>query len=147
MIPYFFFKLIFFLLKVKVNRAKIEHLKLRKRYIKYTYSESSLDGLLKTLILLSEVTKFKSSRWCRLVSTASVAKTEGKFIGQFLWNDGTKTNPLNTACSTAGDTQHIKKWAQSVLSSRSIAIILYRTKCPKKRGDSYSEPKLTISTT
>ena len=43
-------------------RAKIEHLNLRKRYIKYTYSESMLDGLFKTLILLPEVTKFKASK-------------------------------------------------------------------------------------
>ena len=130
--PIFFFKFFFFLPKVKVNRAKIEHLKLRKRYIKYTYSESSLDGLLKTLILLSEVTKFKGSRWCRMVSTASGAKTEGKFIGQFLWNDGTKTNHLHTACRTAWDMHHIKKWAQSVLSSRSYSNYIVPYQMPKK---------------
>ena len=62
-------------------RAKIEDLNLQKRYIKYTYSESTLDGLFKTLILSPEVTKFKASRWCRMVSTASGAKTEGKFTG------------------------------------------------------------------
>ena len=45
-------------------RAKIDHLNLRKRYIKYTYSESTLDGLFKTLILSLEMTKFKASRWC-----------------------------------------------------------------------------------
>ena len=43
-------------------RAKIEHLNLWKRYIKYTYSESTLDGLFRTLILLPEVTKFKASK-------------------------------------------------------------------------------------
>ena len=43
-------------------RAKIEHLNLWKRYIKYTYSESTLDGLFRTLILLTEVTKFKASK-------------------------------------------------------------------------------------
>ena len=32
-------------------RAKIEHLNLRKRYKKYTYSEFTLDGLFRTLIL------------------------------------------------------------------------------------------------
>ena len=32
-----------------VCRAKIEHLNLRKRYIKYTYSESTLDELFKTV--------------------------------------------------------------------------------------------------
>ena len=31
------------------SRAKIEHLNLGKRYIKYTYSESTLDELFKTL--------------------------------------------------------------------------------------------------
>ena len=30
-------------------RAKIEHLNIIKRYIKYTYSESTLDGLFKTV--------------------------------------------------------------------------------------------------
>ena len=34
-----------------VCRAKIEPLNLQKRYIKYTYSESPLDGLFRTLIL------------------------------------------------------------------------------------------------
>ena len=32
-----------------VCRAKIDHLNLRKRYIKYTYSESTLDELFKTV--------------------------------------------------------------------------------------------------
>ena len=32
-------------------RAKIGHLNLRKSYIKYTYSESTLDELFKTLTL------------------------------------------------------------------------------------------------
>ena len=32
-------------------RAKIEHLNLWKRYTKYTYSKSTLDGLFRTLIL------------------------------------------------------------------------------------------------
>ena len=45
-----------------VCRAKIEHLNLQKRYIKYTYSESPLDGLFRTLILYPEVTKFKDSK-------------------------------------------------------------------------------------
>ena len=30
-------------------RAKIEHLNIIKRYIKYIYSESTLDGLFKTV--------------------------------------------------------------------------------------------------
>ena len=42
-----------------------------------------------------------------------------KFPGQFLKNGWTKTNALSTVCSTAWDTLHIKKWAQSVISSRS----------------------------
>ena len=41
-------------------RAKNEHLNLQKRYITYTYSECTLDGLFKTLILSPEVTKFKA---------------------------------------------------------------------------------------
>ena len=65
-------------------RAQTEHLNIWKRYIKYIYSESTLDGLFKTLILSPEVTKFKASSWSRMVSTASGAKTEGKFTGQFL---------------------------------------------------------------
>ena len=66
-------------------RAKTEHLNLRKRYIKYKYSESTLDGLFKTPILSPEVTKFEASKWrCRMVSTAWGAKTEGKFTGLFL---------------------------------------------------------------
>ena len=43
-------------------RAKIEYLNLRKRYIKYTQSESTLDGQFKTLILSPEVTKLKGSK-------------------------------------------------------------------------------------
>ena len=68
-------------------RAKIEHLNLWKRSIKYTYSrysESTLAGLLKTLIYLTRKTKLKASTWCRMVSTASGAKIEGKYTGQFL---------------------------------------------------------------
>ena len=44
------------------------------------------------------------------------------FPGQFLKNGWRKTNALretNAVCSTAWDTHHIKKWAQSVHSSRS----------------------------
>ena len=43
-------------------RARIGHLNLRIRYIKYTYSESTLDGQFKTLILSPEVTKTKGSK-------------------------------------------------------------------------------------
>ena len=103
------------------RRAKIDHLNLQKRYIKYTYSESTLDGLFKTLILSLEMTKFKASRWYRMVSTASRAKIEVKFTGQFLENGWTKKNPLSTVCSNAWDTHHIKKWARSVQSSRSYS--------------------------
>ena len=41
-------------------RAKIEHLNITKRYIKYTYSESTFDEQFKTLILSPEVTKFQA---------------------------------------------------------------------------------------
>ena len=44
-----------------------------------------------------------------------------KFPGQFLKNGWTKTNALNTVCSTAWDTHYIKKWTQSVHSSRSYS--------------------------
>ena len=42
-------------------RAKIEHLNITKRYIKYTYSESTLDGLFKILIFSNTVQSFKIS--------------------------------------------------------------------------------------
>ena len=61
------------------------------------------------------------SRWCRMVSTASGAEIEAKFPGQFLENGWTKTNARSTVCSTARDTHHIKKWTQSVHSSRSYS--------------------------
>ena len=64
-------------------RSKIEHQNNKKRYIKYTYLESTLDGLFKTLILSPEVTKIKASKWCGLVSTASEAKNENKFTDHF----------------------------------------------------------------
>ena len=48
--------------KAEYSGCRAKHLNLRKRYIKYTYSESMLDGLFKTLILLPEVTKFKASK-------------------------------------------------------------------------------------
>ena len=56
-----------------------------------------------------------------LVSTSSGAKIGGKFTGQFLQNGWTKINPLTAVCSTAWDTHHIKKWAQSVQCSRSYS--------------------------
>ena len=49
-------------------RAKIEHLNIIKRYIKYTYSESTLDGLFKTVFFFNTVQSFKVST----VSTAGV---------------------------------------------------------------------------
>ena len=100
-------------------RAKIEHLNLWKRYTKYTYSESTLEGQFKTLTLTPELIKFKDSRSHRMVSSASGGKIEGKFTGQFLQNGKTKTNALNTLGITTWDTHHLKKWAQSVHSSRS----------------------------
>ena len=57
----------------------------------------------------------------RMVSTASEAKIEVKFTGQFLKNGWTKKNPLSTVGCTAWDTHHIKKWARSVHSSRSYS--------------------------
>ena len=66
------------------SRAKIEHLYIIKRYIKYTYSESTLDGLFKTVFFSIQ---FKASRCQRcqpLVSNASRGKIEGKFTGQSL---------------------------------------------------------------
>ena len=46
-----------------------------------------------------------------------------KFPGQFLKNGWTKTNALSSVFSTAWDTHHIRKWAQSVHSSRSYSKI------------------------
>ena len=51
-------------------RAKIEHLNITKRYIKYTYSESTLDEQFKTLILSPEVTKFQALK--RVPSTGTL---------------------------------------------------------------------------
>ena len=41
-------------------RAKIEHLNLQKRYIKYTYSECTLDGLSKNTNFVTRSNKFKA---------------------------------------------------------------------------------------
>ena len=54
-------------------RAKIEHLNIIKRYIKYTYSESTLGGLFKTVFFFNTVQSFKVST----VSTAGVNRFWG----------------------------------------------------------------------
>ena len=54
-------------------RAKIEHLNIIKRYINYTYSESTLDGLFKTVFFFNTVQSFKVST----VSTAGVNRFWG----------------------------------------------------------------------
>ena len=113
-------------------RAKIEHLNFRKRYIKYKYSETTLDRQFKTVIFIPELIKFKASRSDRMLSTASRGKIKGNFTGQFLWNGEPKINALNTVCSTAWDTHHIKKWAQSVHFSRSYSNNKVPYQMPKK---------------
>ena len=125
-------------------RAKIEHLNSRKRYIKYTYSETTLDRQSKTVIFIPELIKFKASRSHRMLSTASRGKIKGNFTGQFLWNGGTKINALNTVCSTAWDTHQIKKWAQSVHSLRSYSNYKVPYQMTKKRGDLTSELKFDM---
>ena len=84
-----------------------------------------------------------------MVSTASGAKTEGKFTGQFLWNGGIKTNPFATAAVVAlleiriiSKNEHNRFTLQGV-----IAKIMYPAKCPKKRGDRCSEPSFNVWTT
>ena len=100
-----------------IFRAKIDHLNSEKsiRSI-YIYSESTLDGLFKTLFFIPEVTKFKASRSDRMLSTASRGEIKGNVTGQFLWNSATKINPLSTVWSTVWYMHHFKKWAQSVHS-------------------------------
>ena len=56
-----------------------------------------------------------------LLLISSGGQNGAKFFGQFLQNGWTKKNALGTVCSTAWDTHHIKKWAQSVHSSRSYS--------------------------
>ena len=68
-------------------------------------------------------------------STASGGQTGAKFPGQFLENGWTKTNALGTSCSTAWDTHHIKKWTQSVHSSRSYSKNKVPYQMTKKHGD------------
>ena len=57
----------------------------------------------------------------KVLFLSSGAQSGVNFPGQFLKNGWTKTNALSTACSTAWDTRHIKKWAQSVHFSRSYS--------------------------
>ena len=64
-------------------RAKIEHLNSRKRYIKYTYSETTLDRQSKTVIFIPELIKFKASRSHRMLSTASRVKIKGNLLANF----------------------------------------------------------------
>ena len=54
-----------------------------------------------------------------VVFLSSGGQSGVKFPGQFLKNGWTKTNAPSTVCSTAWDTHHVKKWDQSVHSSRS----------------------------
>ena len=56
-----------------------------------------------------------------VVFLSSGGQSGVKFPGQFLKNGRTKTNALSIVYSTAWDTHHIKKWAQSVHSSRSYS--------------------------
>ena len=68
-----------------------------------------------------------SVKWSLHVSTmcfpSSGVNLGSSFPGQFLKNGWTKTNALSTVCSTAWDTHYIKKWAQSVHSSRRFSKI------------------------
>ena len=77
-------------------RAKIEHQNIRKRYIKYTYTESTLDGLFKTFIFL---THFKASRcqnggvtrWCQPLLAL---KSRASLLANFSQTAERKTTPL-----------------------------------------------------
>ena len=88
-------------------RAKIERLNLRKRYIKYTYSETTLHGLLKTL---NSVTQFKGSR-CQRCQPDGVNRfrrsNRGLVPRPISRKQLNKKNALSTVCSTALDTNHI----------------------------------------
>ena len=68
-------------------------------------------------------------------------QTVVKFPGQFLKNGCTK-NAISTVCSIAWDTHHIKKWDQSVRSSRSYSKIRYHIKWPWRRDTPPSKLKL-----
>ena len=110
-------------------RAKIDHLNLQKRYIKYTYSESTLDRLFKTLILSLEMTKFKASRWCtgwcqpllRLKSRSSLLDNFSKTAEQ-------KKTPLVQFVALLEIRILSKNEPNRCILRGVIAIIRYRTK-------------------
>ena len=82
--------------------------------------------------------------WCQPLL---VLKPRASLLANFSETTEQKQTPLKQLAALLGiriilKNEHNRYFLQGV-----IAIILYRTKCPKKRGDSYSEPKLTISTT
>ena len=73
-----------------------------------------------------------------VLSNASRGKIKGKFTGQFLYNGWTQKNEIRII---------FKNEPNRYILRGVIAIIRYRTKWSKKRGDRHSEPKLTMSTT
>ena len=127
-------------------RGKIEHLNHRKRYRKYTYSESTLVQFFKTLMFTRTFMKFRLQK----VSRPDGHPLLGSKCGQVPWPISQKRlneeNALSAVCITAWDTHDIKKWAQSVHCRRSYSKNKVPYQIAKKRSDICPEPKLTVLT-
>ena len=126
-------------------RAKIEHLNITKRYIKYTYSESTLNEQFKTLILSPEVTKFKGSK--RVPSTGTLlhqVKIGAPVLANFSKTaERNGTRPISEqSLAQAGSNK--KNHQNRFTLQRVIPKLRYRTKSPKSQGTLAAEPKLTI---
>ena len=123
-------------------RAKIDQQNIRKRYIKYTYSESTLDGLFKTLIFL---THFKASR-CQNDGGGGVTrwwqpllalKSRASLLANFSKTAEQKTTPL-IQFEALLEIRILKNVPNRCILRGVIAKIRYRTNWPQKRDTPYS---------
>ena len=124
-------------------RAKTEHLNLQKRYIKYPYSECTLDGIFKTLILSPEVTKF--------IAWKVVSYGVNRFWGNRVKVDlpislkrlNKKKTPFVPLLALLEIRNILKNEHNRCTLEEIIAKNMYPANWPKRRGDLTSELNLT----
>ena len=124
-------------------RAKIEHLNITKRSIKYTYSESTIDEQFNTLILPPEVTKFKGSK--RAPSTGTLlhrVKIGAPVLANFSKTaERNGTRPISKqSLAQAGSNK--KKSSKSIHSTTSYSKVKVPYQITKKPGYSGCRAKI-----